>query len=30
MGHDDIEKMKERAANNQTFLYIKIPEVPMR
>lgn len=22
--------MKERAANNQTFLYIKIPEVPMR
>ncbi|XP_028967447.1 protein KIAA0100 [Galendromus occidentalis] len=30
VGHDDIEKMKERAANNQTFLYIKIPEVPMR
>ncbi|CAN7988597.1 unnamed protein product [Ixodes pacificus] len=27
---DDIEKMKERAEKNQTFLYIKIPEVPLR
>ncbi|XP_060562860.1 LOW QUALITY PROTEIN: protein hobbit-like [Ruditapes philippinarum] len=27
---DDIDKMKERAANNNTFLYIKIPEVSLR
>ncbi|XP_013780034.1 protein KIAA0100-like, partial [Limulus polyphemus] len=27
---DDIDKMKERAAENHTFLYIKIPEVPIR
>ncbi|UYV61491.1 KIAA0100 [Cordylochernes scorpioides] len=27
---NDIEKMKERARKNQTFLYIKIPEVPIR
>ncbi|XP_078679800.1 bridge-like lipid transfer protein family member 2 isoform X1 [Branchiostoma floridae x Branchiostoma belcheri] len=26
---DDIEKMKERAARNNTFLYIKIPQVPL-
>ncbi|CAI9740932.1 Hypothetical predicted protein [Octopus vulgaris] len=27
---DDIDKMKERAANNNTFLYIKIPEVSLK
>ncbi|KAK6192150.1 hypothetical protein SNE40_003678 [Patella caerulea] len=27
---DDIDKMKARAANNNTFLYIKIPEVLLR
>ncbi|KAL4223452.1 hypothetical protein ACF0H5_016923 [Mactra antiquata] len=27
---DDIDKMKERAANNNTFLYIKVPEVTLR
>ncbi|XP_052800693.1 protein hobbit-like [Mya arenaria] len=27
---DDIDKMKERAANNNTFLYIKVPEVQTR
>ncbi|XP_067136363.1 protein hobbit [Centruroides vittatus] len=27
---DDIEKMKERAEKNHTFLYIKIPEVPIK
>ncbi|XP_052234314.1 protein KIAA0100-like isoform X2 [Dreissena polymorpha] len=27
---DDIDKMKERAANNNTFLYIKVPEVSLR
>ncbi|GAB6029832.1 hypothetical protein CHUAL_005542 [Chamberlinius hualienensis] len=27
---DDIEKMKERAEKNKMFLYIKIPEVPVR
>lgn len=26
----DIEKMRERAQRNQTFCYIKIPEVPIR
>ncbi|XP_064647364.1 protein hobbit-like isoform X2 [Lineus longissimus] len=26
----DIDKMKERAARNNTFLYVKIPEVPMK
>ena len=26
----DIEKMRERAQKNQTFVYIKIPEVPIR
>ncbi|KAK2163966.1 hypothetical protein LSH36_71g02068 [Paralvinella palmiformis] len=26
----DIDKMKERAAKNNMFLYIKIPEVPLR
>lgn len=25
---DDIERMKERAQENNVFLYIKIPEVP--
>lgn len=25
---DDIDKMKERAQENNVFLYIKIPEVP--
>ncbi|VDK62291.1 unnamed protein product [Anisakis simplex] len=25
---DDIDRMKERAQNNNVFLYIKIPEVP--
>ncbi|CAE1281516.1 Protein KIAA0100 [Acanthosepion pharaonis] len=27
---DDIDKMKERAENNNTFLYIKIPEVSLK
>ncbi|XP_041349626.1 protein KIAA0100-like [Gigantopelta aegis] len=27
---DDIDKMKERAANNNSFLYIKVPEVTLR
>lgn len=27
---DDIDKMKERAANNNTFLYVKVPEVSAR
>jgi len=27
---DDIEKMKERADKNKLFIYIKIPEVPVR
>ncbi|XP_052074223.1 protein KIAA0100-like isoform X2 [Mytilus californianus] len=27
---EDIDKMKERAANNNTFVYVKIPEVSMR
>ncbi|OWF48647.1 protein KIAA0100-like isoform X2 [Mizuhopecten yessoensis] len=27
---NDIDKMKERAAKNNTFLYIKIPEVSLR
>ena len=26
---DDVEKMKERAANNNTFLYIKITQVSL-
>ncbi|XP_077510503.1 bridge-like lipid transfer protein family member hobbit isoform X1 [Amblyomma americanum] len=26
---DDVEKMKERAEKNQTFLYVKVPEVPL-
>ncbi|CAK8698010.1 unnamed protein product [Clavelina lepadiformis] len=26
---DDVEKMKERAANNNSFLYIKITQVPL-
>ncbi|XP_034062904.1 protein KIAA0100-like isoform X3 [Gymnodraco acuticeps] len=26
---DDIEKMKERAAMNNSFIYIKIPQVPL-
>ena len=26
---DDIDKMKERAAKNNMFLYVKIPEVPL-
>jgi hypothetical protein len=26
----DIDKMRERAQRNQTFVYIKIPEVPIR
>ncbi|RWS30554.1 hypothetical protein B4U80_04431 [Leptotrombidium deliense] len=26
---DDIDKMRERALKNQTFVYIKIPEVPI-
>ncbi|RWS17806.1 hypothetical protein B4U79_01668 [Dinothrombium tinctorium] len=30
MTGDDIEKMRERALKNQTFVYIKIPEVPIR
>lgn len=25
---DDIDRMKERAQENNVFLYIKIPEVP--
>lgn len=28
--HNDIDKMKERAAKNNLFVYIKIPEVPLR
>ncbi|XP_055373341.1 protein hobbit [Condylostylus longicornis] len=28
--HDDVEKMKERAEKNKLFIYIKIPEVPVR
>ncbi|CAH1800960.1 unnamed protein product [Owenia fusiformis] len=27
---DDIDKMKDRAAKNNTFLYVKIPEVPIK
>lgn len=27
---DDVEKMKERAEKNKLFIYIKIPEVPVR
>ncbi|KAG8300517.1 hypothetical protein J6590_074430 [Homalodisca vitripennis] len=27
---DDVEKMKERAEKNKLFIYIKIPEVPMK
>ncbi|XP_063241781.1 protein hobbit isoform X2 [Bacillus rossius redtenbacheri] len=27
---DDIEKMKERAEKNKLFIYIKIPEVPVK
>nr|XP_039267582.1 protein KIAA0100-like isoform X1 [Styela clava] len=27
---DDVDKMKERAAKNNTFLYIKIPQFPIR
>lgn len=27
---DDVEKMKERAEKNKLFVYIKIPEVPVR
>ncbi|VDI01967.1 Hypothetical predicted protein, partial [Mytilus galloprovincialis] len=27
---EDIDKMRERAANNNTFVYVKIPEVSMR
>ncbi|KAJ8312522.1 hypothetical protein KUTeg_009895 [Tegillarca granosa] len=27
---DDIDKMKERAANNNTFVYVKVPEVSLR
>ena len=27
---DAIDKMKERAASNQVFHFIKIPEVPLR
>lgn len=27
---DDVEKMKERAEKNQTFVYVKVPEVPLR
>ncbi|KAK0160967.1 hypothetical protein PV328_008311 [Microctonus aethiopoides] len=27
---DDVEKMKERADKNKLFIYIKIPEVPVR
>ena len=26
---DDVEKMKERAAKNNSFLYIKITQVPV-
>lgn len=26
---DDIDKMKERAAMNNSFIYIKIPQVPL-
>lgn len=27
---EDVEKMKERADKNKLFIYIKIPEVPVR
>jgi hypothetical protein len=27
---DDVEKMKERADKNKLFIYIKIPEVPVK
>ena len=27
---DDVEKMKERAEKNKLFIYIKIPEVPIK
>lgn len=27
---DDVEKMKERAEKNKLFVYIKIPEVPVK
>ena len=27
---DDVEKMKERAERNKLFIYIKIPEVPIK
>lgn len=27
---DDVEKMKQRADKNKLFIYIKIPEVPVR
>ena len=27
---DDVEKMKERAEKNKLFMYIKIPEVPIK
>lgn len=27
---DDVDKMKERADKNKLFIYIKIPEVPVR
>ncbi|CAG2068068.1 unnamed protein product, partial [Timema podura] len=27
---DDVEKMKERAEKNKLFIYIKIPEVPVK
>jgi len=26
---DDIDKMKERAAMNNSFIYVKIPQVPL-
>lgn len=26
---DDLDKMKERAAMNNSFIYIKIPQVPL-
>lgn len=26
---DDVDKMKQRAAKNNTFLYIKIPQFPL-
>ena len=30
MEKDDVEKMKERAERNKLFIYIKIPEVPIK